>query len=257
MDISSKTNLFNKITFNLRSWIIDYLDLNEYLKVFCYNKQSQEDIVRYFRLKGKTSKNKAVYYLKYIHLFNERCREYYSNNIYHLLTNADGVYELLTTNHYKNFVLTMRNEIDNEKKQYGLMFNWDMINISKWFNKVVVIQIMFHFNSQSIYELDYSTLKLTQEGIELLLLLIKNTTTIENLDISKSVLRTDDIFAIIKETRDKAGNFTLVLTSIRLTQLHLRLINSIMDEDPQKKYTIDLIYKGMIKQIKEEHSTKK
>ena len=216
----------------------------------------------------KTKEDDLVFYKKCFIILNANCHNYYLNNIYPFLLNADTVYEFFNYNNEKvfndlfNYSLNeLKNiinlgEIKINEKNFDKTFKQSII-------RFLVSMIIKNFSEEDYDSLDFTKLNPYQEAKEMILLIIRLMKKINYLDLSYANINDDNFLSKLLDKIEKRDKFSLFLEGIDINKDLVKKIKLITDTNLDIKIKINNIYNGQLhfyggkKMNKEKNKNKK
>lgn len=164
--------------------------------------------------------------------------------------NADGLYSLLTTSDLIAFYSFVEGEFLKEKDSIE-EFKEKNKNLRYYTLSYLVQKINKSFKDENICYLDFNSLSFNVNPInfELFITFIKKNASIEELDLSKSIISEDNMLSILDAVEKKESFFTLNLSEVDITQKIVVVVTQIIKNDPKKKIKISKKYTGISKSV--------
>jgi hypothetical protein len=227
---------------------------NEAIQVKLYMKSKEDDL---------------VFYKKCFLILNSNCHNYYLNNIYPFLLNAETVYEFFNYKNEKTFkdlfnycfnelksIINLKEMKIEEDNDFDKTFKQSVI-------RFLVSIILKNFEEEEYDSLDFSKLNPYQEAKEMILLIIRLMKNLNYLDLSDSIINDDNFISKLLDKIQKKDKFTLILEGIDINKNLVKKIKIINDTNLDIKIKINNIYNGQLhfyggkKMNKEKNKNKK
>ena len=173
---------------------------NEAIQVKLYMKSKEDDL---------------VFYKKCFLILNSNCHNYYLNNIYPFLLNAETVYEFFNYKNEKTFkdlfnysfnelksIINLKEMKIEEDNDFDKTFKQSVI-------RFLVSIILKNFEEEEYDSLDFSKLNPYQEAKEMILLIIRLMKNLNYLDLSDSIINDDNFISKLLDKIQKKDKFTL------------------------------------------------
>lgn len=162
--------------------------------------------------------------------------------MYSLVTSAD----LIAFYSFTEGVLLKEKESFKELKEKPL--KQVLKNIRNYILSFLVQIINKAFIKDNIVYLDFnSMLCVNQINFDFFILFVKKNTSIEQLDISKSIISEDNMLSLLDAVERKESFYTLNLNEVEISQKIVVVITQIMKNDPKKQIKITKKYTGKSK----------
>ena len=206
------------------------------------------------KLYMKSKENDLVFYKKCFVILNSNCHNYYLNNIYPFLLNAESVYEFFNYNNEKTFKDLFNYSLNELKSIINLneikIEGNKEINFDKTFKQSImrflVSIILKNFEEEEYDSLDFSKLNPYQEAKEMILLLIRLMKNLNYLDLSYSIINDDNFLNKLLDKVQKKDKFLLLLEGIDINKNLVKKIKNINDTNLEIKIKINNIYNGQL-----------
>lgn len=203
------------------------------------------------KLYMKTKDGDPEFYKKYFLILNSKCHNYYINNIYPFLLNADTVYEFLN---FKNEELFNKlfnycfKEIKNIIISNNLKLHLN--NLEKNFKRAIirflVTIIIKNFEKEQYDSLDFQDLTPYNDAKEMIILIVKLMKNLNYLNLNNTKINDDLFFGKLLDKIDTKNQFTLLLEGIYLDNNIVKKIKIITDNNMDIKIKIDKKYNGQL-----------
>ena len=210
---------------------------NEAIQVKLYMKSKEDDL---------------VFYKKCFLILNSNCHNYYLNNIYPFLLNAETVYEFFNYKNEKTFkdlfnysfnelksIINLKEMKIAEDNDFDKTFKQSVI-------RFIVSIILKNFEEEEYDSLDFSKLNPYQEAKEMILLIIRLMKNLNYLDLSYSIINDDNFISKLLDKIQKKDKFTLILEGIDINKNLVKKIKIINDTNLDIKIKINNIYNGQM-----------
>ena len=210
---------------------------NEAIQVKLYMKSKEDDL---------------VFYKKCFLILNSNCHNYYLNNIYPFLLNAETVYEFFNFKNEKTFkdlfnysfnelksIINLKEMKIEEDNDFDKTFKQSVI-------RFLVSIILKNFEEEEYDSLDFSKLNPYQEAKEMILLIIRLMKNLNYLDLSDSIINDDNFISKLLDKIQKKDKFTLILEGIDINKNLVKKIKIINDTNLDIKIKINNIYNGQM-----------
>ncbi len=210
---------------------------NEAIQVKLYMKSKEDDL---------------VFYKKCFLILNSNCHNYYLNNIYPFLLNAETVYEFFNYKNEKTFkdlfnysfnelksIINLKEMKIEEDNDFDKTFKQSVI-------RFLVSIILKNFEEEEYDSLDFSKLNPYQEAKEMILLIIRLMKNLNYLDLSDSIINDDNFISKLLDKIQKKDKFTLILEGIDINKNLVKKIKIINDTNLDIKIKINNIYNGQM-----------
>ena len=204
------------------------------------------------KLYMKSKENDLVFYKKCFVILNSNCHNYYLNNIYPFLLNAESVYEFFNYNNEKTFkdlfnysfnelksIINLKEMKIEEDNDFDKTFKQSVI-------RFLVSIILKNFEEEEYDSLDFSKLNPYQEAKEMILLIIRLMKNLNYLDLSDSIINDDNFISKLLDKIQKKDKFTLILEGIDINKNLVKKIKIINDTNLDIKIKINNIYNGQM-----------
>ena len=197
--------------------------------------------------------DEAEIYKKYFVILNKNCHNYYLNNIYPFLLDADGVFHLLNVSNeetYKKFYDYCYNELITLKTKCNLKLK--EIKLEKSFkrviNKFLSMMIIKAFKKEKYDSLSFNQLVPYPESLDILFYIVDMMDSLIYLDLSEIVIGDEEILFKLIENISMKKRFTLELKGLMLSTKLVKEIKTVLDKNPNINISVDNKYGGQIKQ---------
>lgn len=197
--------------------------------------------------------DEAELYKKCFIFLNKNCYNYYLNNIYPFLLDADGIFHFLNVSNeetYKKFLGYCYNELVTLKTKNNLQLKEK--NFEKSFKRAVnkfltnmIINNLKHEGYDSLY---FNQLVPYPESIDIIFYIIDMMDSLIFLDLSEIVVGDEEVLYKLIEKISMKKQFTLLLKGIMLSPKLVKEIKIALDKNPNIVITIDKRYGGQMKQ---------
>ena len=203
------------------------------------------------KLYMKTKEDDLTFYKKCFIILNSNCHNYYLNNIYPFLLNADTVYEFFNHNNENTFNKLFNycfnelkniinpNEIKINENSFGKTFKQSII-------RFLVSMIIKNFKEEGYDSLDFTKLVPYKESKEMILLIIRLMKELNYLDLSHAIINDDHFLNKLLDKIEKRDKFTLILQGIDINKDLVKKIKMIIDNNFDIKIKINSIYNGQL-----------
>ena len=204
------------------------------------------------KLYMKSKENDLVFYKKCFVILNSNCHNYYLNNIYPFLLNAETVYEFFNYKNEKTFkdlfnysfnelksIINLKEMKIEEDNDFDKTFKQSVI-------RFLVSIILKNFEEEEYDSLDFSKLNPYQEAKEMILLIIRLMKNLNYLDLSDSIINDDNFISKLLDKIQKKDKFTLILEGIDINKNLVKKIKIINDTNLDIKIKINNIYNGQM-----------
>ena len=203
------------------------------------------------KLYMKTKEDDLTFYKKCFIILNSNCHNYYLNNIYPFLLNADTVYEFFNLNNENTFNKLFNycfNELKNIINPNEIKINEN--NFEKTFKQSIirflVSMIIKNFKEEGYDSLDFTKLVPYKESKEMILLIIRLMKELNYLDLSHAIINDDHFLNKLLDKIEKRDKFTLILQGIDINKDLVKKIKMITDNNLDIKIKINSIYNGQL-----------
>ena len=210
---------------------------NEAIQVKLYMKSKEDDL---------------VFYKKCFLILNSNCHNYYLNNIYPFLLNAETVYEFFNYKNEKTFkdlfnysfnelksIINLKEMKIEEDNDFDKTFKQSVI-------RFLVSIILKNFEEEEYDSLDFSKFNPYQEAKEMILLIIRLMKNLNYLDLSDSIINDDNFISKLLDKIQKKDKVTLILEGIDINKNLVKKIKIITDTNLDIKIKINNIYNGQM-----------
>lgn len=197
----------------------------------------------------KTSKEIEDHYAKFLIVYKADISNYFFKNLYPLLQDADGLYELLSKENeklynnffdlYYQFYLEAHPSTEQTKKLRKEL---------RYFLEKKIYGLIRNIMSQT-QELYFDGLTTYKEGIKILKQLILKIPCFTYLNLSGSILDEKELISIIDSIETKDQEFTLEIKNMELSKKILMIIKDVQRTFLNKKFIIDNKYNGAMNDL--------
>ena len=202
----------------------------------------------------KTKDGDAEFYKKCFLILNSKCHNYYNQNIYPFLLNADTVYDFFNFQNENTFNKLFNFSLNELKKiiiSNNLRFNLN--NLEKTFKKSVlrflVMNIVKNFEKEDYDSLNFNKLAPYNDAKEMIILLVKYMKNLNYLDLSDININDDVFLGKLIDKIETKNQFTLLLEGIYLSTAIVKKVKIITDNNMDIKIKIDKKYNGQINHL--------
>ena len=203
------------------------------------------------KLYMKTKDGDAEFYKKCFLILNSKCHNYYINNIYPFLLNADTVYEFFNFQNEELFNKLFNycfKEIKNIIISNNLKLN--LSNLEKNFKKTIirflVTIIIKNFEKEEYDSLDFQELAPYNDAKEMIILIVKLMKNLNYLNLNNIKVNDDLFLGKLLDKIDTKVQFTLLLEGIYIGTNLVKKIKMITDNNLDIKIKIDKKYNGQL-----------
>ena len=203
------------------------------------------------KLYMKTKDGDAEFYKKCFLILNSKCHNYYINNIYPFLLNADTVYEFFNSKN-EGLFNQLFNYCFKEIKKIIISNNLklNLNNLEKNFKKTIirflVTIIIKNFEKEDYDSLDFQDLTPYNDAKEMIILIVKFMKNLNYLNLNNIKVNDDLFLGKLLDKIETKDQFTLLLEGIYIDNNIVKKIKMITDNNMDIKIKIDKKYNGQL-----------